>query len=96
MRRETEAQIDILSEIVDDNEEAKAYITGMEWMITTKWIRSILWCGEEPQRSIELIYYGEEWVKATNGSDLYYGEWEGVTATIERTNVLRIDYGEEW
>ena len=89
MRRETEAQIDILSEIVDDNEEAKAYITGMES------IRSI-YCGEEPQRSIELIYYGEEWVKATNGSDLYYGEWEGVTATIERTNVLRIDYGEEW
>ena len=45
MRRVTEAQIDILSEIVDDNEEAKAYITGMEWMITTKWIRSILWGG---------------------------------------------------
>jgi hypothetical protein len=45
MRRETEAQIDILSEIVDDNEEATAYITGMEWRITTKWIRSILWGG---------------------------------------------------
>ena len=45
MRRETEAQIDILSEIVDDNKEATAYITGMEWMITTKWIRSILWGG---------------------------------------------------
>jgi len=36
MRRETEAQIDILSEIVDDNKEATVYITGMEWMITTK------------------------------------------------------------
>ena len=95
MRRETEAQIDILSEIVDDNEEAKAYITGMEWMITTKWIRSILWGGAATIDRTN-IYYGEEWVEATNGSDLYYGEWEGVTATIERTNVLRIDYGEEW
>ena len=57
MRRETEAQIDILSEIVDDNEEATAYITGMEWMITTKWIRLYI-VGEEPQRSIELILRG--------------------------------------
>ena len=45
MRRETEAQIDILSEIVDDNEEATAYITGMES------IRSILWGGVANDRS---------------------------------------------
>jgi hypothetical protein len=47
MRRETEAQVDILSEIVDDNEEATAYIKGMEWIITTKWIRLyiVVWGG---------------------------------------------------